>query len=154
MAGAVRIHQLHFYRGVRLHLQWGHLLAMGGDLWCLRIESWWLSSLWSSSQVVKWHPIHQLVMSSPRTYMFSPNCTQIAPVTNKHPTLFYCISARRQWLRVNPVERMGLRPLLNHKAEVYSTGGPRLSGVQGSTLDSSILIVYPRFNQGKSFPLG
>ena len=28
--------------------QWGHLLAVGGDSWCFKTGSWWVSSLWSS----------------------------------------------------------------------------------------------------------
>ena len=33
--------------------QRGYLLAVGGDPWCLRTGSWWLSSNWPENRVVK-----------------------------------------------------------------------------------------------------
>ena len=47
-----RICWLHLCRGVNPP-QRGYLLAVGGDPWCLRTGSWWLSSTWPENQVVK-----------------------------------------------------------------------------------------------------
>ena len=48
-----RIRWLHLCRGVNPPPQRGYLLAMDGDLWCLRTGSWWLSSTWPENRVVK-----------------------------------------------------------------------------------------------------
>ena len=47
-----RIRWLHLCRGVKPP-QRGYLLAVGGDPWCLRTGSWWLSSTWPENRVVK-----------------------------------------------------------------------------------------------------
>ena len=39
--------------GCRIPPQRGYLLAVGGDPWCLRTGSWWLSSTWPENRVVK-----------------------------------------------------------------------------------------------------
>ena len=47
-----RIRWLHLCRGVKPP-QRGYLLAVGGDPWCLRTGSWWLSSTWPENRVVE-----------------------------------------------------------------------------------------------------
>ena len=49
-----RIHWLHLCRGLSPSPQRNHLLAVDGNPLCLRIESWWLSSLW----LVTWPATH------------------------------------------------------------------------------------------------
>ena len=90
--------------------------------------SWWLSSHWSGDRVISdlqhatlvltWSeersdrpdPINQLVMLSPSTYMFYPDYTFKSALVANSQT--YLLGARRRWMKVNCVERIGICPVL------------------------------------------
>ena len=94
--------------------------------------------------------VNQLVMSNLSIYIFSPDCVFKLHLWQINPQPFFnFISARKRWMRVNRVERMGLDICWIIRLQVCGTGGLRLAGIQGTPLDSSMLVVYLCHKQGK-----
>ena len=85
-------------------------------------------------------------MSSLSTYMLNPDRILLpALVANSQPV--YLMDARRQWLKVNCVERIEIWPLLNYTAISIVYRKPEIGNV--SKPYSSILEVYLHLNQGE-----
>ena len=73
-------------------------------------------------------------MSSPSTYIFYPDRTFKSALAAS-----YLLGAWRRWLRVNCVENRNLTSAENLK----------LASARKPTLNLSILVAYPRLNQGE-----
>ena len=100
---------------------------MGGNPWGTRIEPWWLSSHWSGDRVVN-DLQHTTLALGLTTGWIGPirsigwSCQALAPICffltvllNLHLQQIpnpYLLGARRRWLRVNCIERIGIWPVL------------------------------------------
>ena len=90
-------------RGKSPHPQRGHLLAMSGNLWCMKTGSWWFSRTWPANRVALMEldgrsdtrdPTNRLVVSSPSTYIFYPDPTfQSVLAAKSQPFLVLSVGA-------------------------------------------------------------
>ena len=125
--------------------------------------SWWLSSHWSGDRVVndlqhttlaftcsggrldRPDPLNRLVMSSPSTNMFYFDRTVLLNLHLQQVLNPYILGARRGWLRVNCIERIGISPKLR------TWNWQRLENLPSARLYWSCIPVSTKAN---GFPLG
>ena len=137
---------------------------MGGDTWCLKTGSWWLSSTWLSNRVACNTPLWPLLMLTGSWIgLIQSNswlCQTLALVCFV-PTISFNLHlwpvstqpiVSKKCLKVVTVGQLcwELKTLITVSIVVLCNWVLNASNWQGlEILISSILVVYPCFNQGK-----